>query len=165
MALSLDRTEPMRLVPFFAFAGLFAIFLLFAAELSVFLYVADEIGFAGALLLALATSYGGVSLLRRVGGAARQRLFALLQRPQTGYLLLEGGLRDGAVAALGAILLILPGFLSDALGLVLAVASCGFWLRSPPAVPQDPRQTSPDVVDLSPEEWHRLDAARLPKKL
>ena len=92
----------MRLVSFFTLAGLLAIFLWFAAELSVFLYVVDAIGLAGAILLCLVTSYAGVSLLRRVGGAARQRLFAVVQNPQTGSSLLETGLRDGAVAALGA---------------------------------------------------------------
>jgi UPF0716 family protein affecting phage T7 exclusion len=150
----------MRLVPFFAFAVLFSIFLWFAAEISVFLYVVDEIGFIGAILLLLATSYVGVRLLRRVGGAARQRLFDVLQRQQTGFSLLDIGLRDGAVAALAAILLIIPGFLSDVLGLVLAAASAGFWWHAPPA-----QRSDPGVLDLAPDEWHPLDAtARIVKK-
>ena len=49
----------MRLVPFVAFSVLFAIFLWFAAEISVFLYVVDEIGFIGAILvIALFAVYG-----------------------------------------------------------------------------------------------------------
>jgi UPF0716 protein FxsA len=155
----------MRIVPIFVAVGLLAIFLWFAAEISIFLYVVDEIGLAGALLLCLATSYAGVMLLRRIGGAARQRLFDMLLRSQNGYSFLDVGLRDGAVAALGAILLILPGFLSDALGLFLAVASSAFWLRKPPAMQQDARQKEPGVLDLDPDEWRTLDAAgRIAKK-
>jgi UPF0716 protein FxsA len=151
----------MRVVSLFVPIALLTLFVWLAAELSVFFYVADQIGFFGAVLLSLATSYVGILLLRRIGGAARQRLFELLRTPTAGFSVLDFGLRDGAAAAIGAVLLILPGFLSDALGAILALAASGFWLQRP--LPAE--RKAEDVVDLSPEEWRHLESARLPKNL
>jgi len=153
----------MRQASLLVFFGLLAVFLWFAAEISVFFYVADEIGLIGAILLMVATSYLGLSLLRRVGLAARQNLFDLFRRSDDGFLRVQDGLRDGALAALGALFLIVPGFLSDALGIACALASSRFWLRT--SLPQGARPLDPDVVDLSPQDWRHLDATgNLPKK-
>jgi UPF0716 protein FxsA len=151
----------MRYASLILLTALFAAFLWLAAEVSVFLYVVDQVGFVGTIVLALATSYLGILLLRRVGEAARQSLFGLMRRSEGGFFLLQGGLRNGALGALGAVLLILPGFLSDAFGCILALASSSFWL----APPSQDRQHDPDVVDLSPQDWRHLDSAgRLPKR-
>jgi UPF0716 protein FxsA len=144
----------MLLAFFILLTALFTGFLWLAAEVSAFLYVADHLGFLGAIVLTLATSYLGILLLRRVGDAARQNLFDFLRRSDGGFFSLQGGLRNGALSALGAVLLILPGFLSDALGCILALLSSSFWLASPKR--DGPRD--PDVVDLSPEDWRRLDS-------
>jgi UPF0716 protein FxsA len=152
----------MRLASFFVLAVLFTAFMWLCAEVSAFLYVADHFGLAGAVLLTIATSYLGVLLMRRVGLAARQNLFDLLRRSDDGFALLQIGLRDGALSALAAVLLILPGFLSDALGFILAAASSRFWLGSSTAQ-RDAGDR--DVIDLSPHDWQHLDSVRnMPKK-
>lgn len=137
-------------------------FLWLAAEVSVFLYVANEIGVGGAILLTFAASYVGIVLLRRIGVAARLGLFELVRSSDNALSRLQGGVRDGTLGALGALLLIVPGFLSDALGLLLALASARFWLtaarraRAPAA--------DPDVIDLAPQDWHHIDSPNnLPK--
>ncbi len=59
-------------------------------------------------------------------------------------------LRSGALAALGAILLVIPGFLSDCVGLALLLPS---WRHQELAAkPRDP-----NVIDLTPQDWHRID--------
>lgn len=156
------KDHSMRLTSFFLLAILITGFMWMVGEVSAFLYVADHLGFAGALILTVATSYLGILLLRRIGVAARQNLFDLLRRSDSGFISLQGGLRDGALAAFGASLLILPGFLSDIVGGAFALASSRFWLtaRNQPAEMRDP-----EVVDLSPDDWRRLDTAgNLPRR-
>lgn len=84
-------------------------------EVFVFVEVAETIGWLVALALLLATSVLGTQLLRIQGRAAIQRLsLAAAERRPPGAPALHG-----ALGFLGAALLALPGFVSDALGLVL----------------------------------------------
>jgi UPF0716 protein FxsA len=84
-------------------------------EVLVFVEVAQAIGWAIALVLLLATSVLGTQLLRIQGRAAIQRLsLAVAERRPPGAPAL-----DGALGFLGAALLALPGFVTDALALVL----------------------------------------------
>jgi UPF0716 protein FxsA len=147
----------MRVFSFFLFVVLFTMFLWAVAEVSAFFYVADQLGFGGAILLTLATSYAGILLMRRVGVAARQNLFDALRRSENGFFYIENGLRGGALSALAAVLLIIPGFISDAVGVLFAVASSGFWFRN--SLPRDRKPDDPEVIDLSPQDWHRVDSA------
>jgi UPF0716 family protein affecting phage T7 exclusion len=148
----------MRVFSLFLVLVLFVMFLWVAAEISAFFYVADYLGFGGAVLLSLATSYAGVCLLRRVGVAARQSLFDVLRRSESGFFNIQDGLRGGALSALSAALLIVPGFLSDALGLIFASVSSGFWLRTPLQEQREAKPGDPSVIDLSPRDWHHLDS-------
>lgn len=81
-------------------------------EFAVFFLVAEQIGWASTLLLALATSFLGMYLLRVQGarGSFAQRGFST--QAVENYL----------YGNLGALLLILPGFVSDALGALLLFA-------------------------------------------
>jgi UPF0716 protein FxsA len=152
----------MRIFSFFLFVVLFTMFLWIFAEMSVFFYVADQIGFGGAVLFTIATSYAGVCLLRRVGVAARQSFFEMLRRSENGYFYFENGLRGGGLSALAAVLLIIPGFISDAVGVFFALASAHFWFR--PQLPPDTKPGDPDVIDLSPRDWRHVDSAdKLPE--
>jgi UPF0716 protein FxsA len=84
-------------------------------EVVVFIEVAEAIGWLVALVLLLATSVLGTQLLRIQGRAAIQRLsLAVAERRPPGAPAL-----DGALGFLGAALLALPGFVTDALALVL----------------------------------------------
>ncbi|HEX4465894.1 MAG TPA: FxsA family protein [Solirubrobacteraceae bacterium] len=84
-------------------------------EVLALIEVGEAIGWLPALLLLIGTSLLGVQLLRVQGRAAIDRL-ALARagsRPSA------DGAIDGALAFLGAALLAVPGFVSDAFGLLL----------------------------------------------
>jgi UPF0716 protein FxsA len=84
-------------------------------EAVVFIEVAQAIGWLVAFLLLLATSVLGIQLLRIQGRAAIQRVsLAVSERRAPGAPAV-----DGALGLLGAALLALPGFVTDALGLLL----------------------------------------------
>lgn len=91
-------------------------FLLFiAAEVAVFVVVADHIGFWWALLALIVVSASGPFIVRRVGlgvlAHTRQRL-ARGEAPTAEVL-------DGLMVLIGGLLICTPGFLGDVVGLVL----------------------------------------------
>src|SRR5947209_3433847 len=87
----------------------FALVVWLACEVLVFALVAGRIGLGGAILIGIVTTLIGLTMLRRIGTGAirslRQAVAGAEPRP--------GAMLDGSLAALGAALLILPGFLSD----------------------------------------------------
>lgn len=137
-------------MPFAAF--IFSLGLWLFSEIFVFGLVVDAIGLPGAILATLLTSLLGIGLLRRLGRTARDELKALLKGGPVHVS--AGALESGVLAALGGALLVLPGFLSDCVGLVLLMPALR---RSapPPAAPG-----KPDVIDLSPQDWRRIDENR-----
>lgn len=85
------------------------------AELYVLIQVGQEIGVLPTIALLLLASVLGAMLMRSQGRAAWMRLHrALAEGRVPGREVL-----DGALVILGGALLLTPGFLSDALGLVL----------------------------------------------
>jgi UPF0716 protein FxsA len=121
-------------------------------ELTVFVAVAAAIGLGWALLLVVGTSFAGLMILRRAGGdhiararvAMTQGSFSALQVDGTGGLILVAGF-----------LLLIPGFITDVAAVLLfvgplrRVVAAAFGLSRP--------ATRPDgVVDLEPEQWHRV---------
>jgi UPF0716 protein FxsA len=127
-------------------------------ELAAFIAVAAAIGVLPALGLIAAGSFAGMLLLRHAGGnhIARVRValgegrFTALQADSTGSLTLIAG-----------ILLLIPGFITDALGLLLLVAPLG---RAVGAAfgHSAPTGTGDGVVDLPPEQWRRVPDPQLP---
>ena len=129
-------------------------------ELMAFIAVAQAIGFLWALLLIVATSLAGAMILRHAGGnhIARARValgegsFTALQADSAGTLTLLAG-----------ILLLIPGFITDILGLLLLLAPLRralgalLGLRPPPMRPDG-------VVDLEPEQWRQVPDAALPDR-
>ncbi|MBP3531266.1 MAG: FxsA family protein [Thermoguttaceae bacterium] len=81
-------------------------------EIAVFLLVAGRIGWASTLLFALATSFFGVYLLRTQGARASQAQRVFSAQAVENYL----------YGNLGALLLVLPGFVSDVFGALLLFA-------------------------------------------
>jgi UPF0716 protein FxsA len=92
-----------------------AFVLLAIAEIVVFILVAKAIGLLWAILIALVTSAIGMWLLRREGARGWRRFRSAVNdgRPPGR----EGV--DGVVGLLGALLLLSPGFIGDAIGLLL----------------------------------------------
>jgi UPF0716 protein FxsA len=85
------------------------------AELWVVLRVADGIGLAATLALLLLVSIAGASLLKQQGVAAWGRLQSTIRRGE----MPSRELTDAGLIILGGALLLTPGFLTDAVGLVL----------------------------------------------
>ncbi len=134
-----------------AAAFIFGLGLWLFSEIFVFGLVADAIGLGGAILATLLTSLLGVVLLRRLGRTARDELKTMFKSGASARLA-PGALESGVLAALGGVLLVLPGFISDCLGLVLLAPMLRHPQPPPPASAE-----KPDVIDLAPQDWRRID--------
>ncbi|QCK85646.1 hypothetical protein E8L99_07645 [Phreatobacter aquaticus] len=126
-------------------------------EFAAFWAVAGRVGFLGALLGVIATSFAGVVLLK--GGA---RL--LLAQLATGrvVVLSDEAARNGLLTALAGLLLAIPGFVTDAIALVLLIPALKTLLLGSRAVSAGSGRspTPPGVVDLEPQDWR--DESRRP---
>jgi len=85
------------------------------AEVFVVIKVADAIGALATILLLVASWPLGMWALRSQGAAAWRRLIAAIEQRRTP----AHEVVDGALVVLGGLLLIVPGFITDALGLLL----------------------------------------------
>jgi len=97
--------------------GILFLFLLVipVAELYVIVQVADAVGFFETLVLLIGISIGGAYLLKQQGLATWVRFQDALARGE----IPTRQVTDGALILVGGALLLTPGFLTDAVGLVL----------------------------------------------
>jgi UPF0716 protein FxsA len=103
--------------------GLLAIALPFL-EIAGFVWIGGRLGLPLTLLWVLAAMVGGLLLLRRTGLQAVSRLRAAMEAgTEPGHSML-----DAACFAAAAMLLIVPGFFSDALALILVLPVTRHWL-------------------------------------
>jgi UPF0716 protein FxsA len=94
---------------------LLALIVLFAAEIAAFIEVAHAIGWLWDVVLLFGTSFVGWQLLRIQGRAAIERVStAVSERRAPGREVL-----DGVLGFLGGMLLVVPGFVTDAFGVLL----------------------------------------------
>ena len=140
------------------------------AELAAFGAVVHAIGFIGAILLCILTSIAGLGMLRRMGVSAVLRLRQAADRNTSANNgLSREKLADGTLATLGAMLLILPGFVSDLAGLALAAPSVRLRIIERLNLGRigraGGRRVAPALVDLSPREWSRLEEQKPESKL
>ena len=129
-------------------------------ELAVFIAVAASIGFVWTLSLVLAGSLAGALILRHAGGSHIARIRVALG---------DGGMTavqadsSGFLVLLAGILLAIPGFITDIVGLLLLIAPLrrllGAALRGGAPPPR-----SDGVVDLAPEQWQRVPDPALPDR-
>jgi UPF0716 protein FxsA len=130
-------------------------------ELAVFIAVAGAIGFLWALALVAATSLAGAMVLRHAGGnhIARVRVAMGQGLDEGGFTALQAD-SAGTLTLLAGILLLIPGFITDVLGLLLLLAplrrALGVLLGLKPAPAR-----ADGVVDLEPEQWHQVPDAAL----
>ncbi len=124
---------------------------LVVAEAAVFLAAARLLGWFGALFTLFATSVFGFLVLGRMGRRLIARLADMLSRRD--LMMVEGG-SSGVLTALGGILLVLPGFLTDIVGALLLIPAIQNRLLDRPAGVR-PR---PDgrVLDLDPSQWRDM---------
>jgi UPF0716 protein FxsA len=130
---------------------LLALLVLPLAELVVFIFVASQFGFALALILVLAGMLAGGLVLRHAGGSHIARVRVALD--QGSFTALQADGRGGAFVLAG-ILLLIPGFITDTLALLVLA---GTLFRQ-----QRPLARNDGVVDLEPEQWQRVLAPVLP---
>jgi UPF0716 protein FxsA len=130
------------------------------AEFAAFALIVQIIGLIGAMALCTLTAAIGVLTLRKVGLSAAIhgfRIAVTLCKNATEAASPRETLLDDAIAGIGAALLILPGFVSDFVGLALAAPSfrqeAQVWLRTNNCEPQN---RSP-ILELAPHEWSRLE--------
>ncbi|MFZ0847346.1 MAG: FxsA family protein [Pseudolabrys sp.] len=131
---------------------LLAVLALPIAELAVFVAVAEAIGFLPALALALATSLAGGLVLRHAGGNHIARVRVALDQGSFTTLQADSA---GSMTLLAGILLLIPGFITDFVGLLLLLAPLRRALANRfgrgASVPR-----ADGVVDLEPEQWHQV---------
>jgi UPF0716 protein FxsA len=129
------------------------------AEIAVFVLVAIWIGFLWALLAVVSTSLLGALMLRLGGDISRMKVVLGSQRVTA--LETDG---PGTMRILAAILLLIPGFITDVIGVLLLIAPLrrlvGALLLRAFAAPGAARPGD-GVVDLDPEEWRQVPNARL----
>jgi UPF0716 protein FxsA len=93
-------------------------------EIAGFVWIGSELGLAFTLIWVLGAMVAGLFLLRRTGMQAVGKLRAVLaDGTEPGHSLL-----DAACFTAAAMLLIVPGFFSDALALVLMLPVTRHWL-------------------------------------
>lgn len=128
-------------------------------ELAAFVAVAAEIGLLGALALVAATSLAGVLILRHAGGNHIARMRVALT--EGSFTALEAD-STGSLTLLAGILLLIPGFITDALGLLLLAAPLQRALAA--ALRRGGAEHGDGVVDLAPEQWRRVPDPELPDR-
>lgn len=95
------------------------------AELALIVWVAEQVGWWTLAVLGL-TAAIGFSLLMREG---RRAMEALMDVTRTGHLP-RGRMADTTLVLIGAVLLIVPGFISDLVGLCLVLPFTRPFVRS-----------------------------------
>lgn len=118
-------------------------------ELAAFIAVSAAIGFGWALGLVLVGSLSGLMVLRHAGGKHIARVRVALGQGNISALQADG---TGGMVLLAGILLLVPGFITDVLALLLLAAP--LWRAVFGAQAKHPRDDG--VVDLAPEQWHQV---------
>ena len=95
-----------------------SLLLIVAAEVAAFVLVVEQVGFWWALLILILVSALGPFVVRRVGSGvlARTRERLALGELPTRELL------DGLVVLIGGVMICVPGFVGDAIGLLLMIS-------------------------------------------
>ncbi len=95
------------------------VLLFIGAEIAAFVLVAGQIGFLWALALLILVSALGPLVVRRVGVGVMVHTQQRLARGEVP----TAELLDGLVVLLGGVLICVPGFIGDALGLLLMIGA------------------------------------------
>lgn len=128
-----------------------------AAEIVAFIFVAAVTGFVNAVFLVLLMSFAGLFVVRHFGGdVAWSRTAA------------GGGITAAtwgrAGPSVGGLLLLVPGFITSLLGIIILLPLSRRWLLAGcrRMVAAARRPTDPTTIDLAPTEWRSLSGPKLP---
>jgi len=138
---------------------LYALLALPVAELAAFIAVVAAVGFLWAMALLLAGSLAGALILRHAGGNHVARMRVVLGDNRLTALEADG---TGVATLLAGFLLLIPGFITDALALVVLVAPLRRALAA--LLRRGATPKSDGVVDLEPEQWRRVPDPALPPR-
>jgi len=94
---------------------LFLFLLLPLAEIAVFVWVGSALGVGATLALVLLAAFGGLAIVRAQGLAALRRARAALERDE----LPTAELFNGACLVAAGVFLLIPGFITDFLAVLL----------------------------------------------
>lgn len=135
------------------------ILLLPLIEIAGFVWIGGFIGLWGTLFWTIMAALIGLRLLSRESVASLRRAERALRESRGPAI----DVADAALAALGGILLLIPGFFSDFIGLALAVRPVRVWLAARATARfglQRPPRTRPGTIDLDAEDYRELDDRR-----
>jgi UPF0716 protein FxsA len=122
------------------------------AELAMLSLVVSVVGWSGAAALGILTSLAGFIMIRDVGRRAMDSLKSGFRGGRIG----SGPVLDGSLQGIGAILLILPGFVTDLIGLALASPTMRRGLTR--RFGDIPGQGLDGTLDLSRDEWRSTES-------
>jgi UPF0716 protein FxsA len=139
-----------------------SVLLLPLAELAAFVAVAVTIGFGAALGLIVLGTVCGLMLLRHGAGGHVARIRTAVKGRS--FSAFEAD-RPGGLVLLAGILLIIPGFITDAIALIMLAFPALRSIAVTLGLRQPTVRRSPDgVLELEPEQWHRVPDPRLPNE-
>lgn len=129
-------------------------------EIATFIAVGGRIGILPTLALILMTGILGAVLLRREGPATLMKVRRAIETGDAP----EKALSDAAMVAIGGVLLILPGFVTDVVGLALflppvraalrALVGRSVKVRATVFTNGEPRRdATPRVIELDRDDW------------
>jgi UPF0716 protein FxsA len=130
-----------------------------AAEIVAFIVVAAAVGFTNALFLMLLMSFAGLFVLRHFSGdVARFRTAG-----SAGVAAATLG-RPGTALGVGGILLVIPGYVTSVLGVMILLPLSRRWLLAGcrRLFAGSQRPAAPGIIDLAPDEWRSLPGPKLP---
>ena len=128
------------------------------AEIAAFWLVAAKFGFFSAFFLLLAGSAAGIVLLSWLGRRFLAHVLARLQDRGQADLSPETG---SIMTAFGALLLAIPGFITDAIGIALLLPPVQRWLASNFRIRSE---RSDGVIELNDDEWQRMPDRRIDER-
>jgi UPF0716 protein FxsA len=143
-----------------------AIALLPIAEIAVFVAVAAHFGFLQAVAFTILTSALGFLVLQHAG---RAQLAQFRSAVGDGGMTVFEAHAGSLLTVLGGLLLILPGFITDVIGLLLLIPALRRWIAGAvggAVVRRAQQQTGRNngVVDLDPDEWRQVQDPQLPNR-
>src|SRR3954447_23399556 len=142
----------------------FGLLMLPFVEIAIFIAVALKLGTLAALALTILTSLGGMAVIRNAGSSDVQRVRTAFGERTISRIEVDG---RGVLTVLGGFLLVLPGFLTDILGLLLLLPLTQHLIDAAlrrAVVRMERASGRPEVVDLPPGEWKRVPEERLTHK-
>jgi UPF0716 protein FxsA len=117
--------------------------------------VAAKIGFFNAFFLLMAGSAAGVALLSWLGRRFLARVLTSLNDRNAADIEAKPG---SVMTAIGALLLAIPGFITDVVGIALLLPFVQRWLTA--AIPVRTAR-SDGVIELEHSEWRRMPDRRI----